>query len=71
MRNKKIDPTMFAPEVLLAFFDRMAEFKASHTRAKYTKLTHDELLRLLVESEFSVGDPEKIMEYEMKHHMEC
>ena len=54
LRNKKIDPRMFAPEVLLAFFDRMAEFKASHTRHQYDKLTHDELLRLLVEPEFRV-----------------
>ena len=71
LRNKKIDPTMFAPEVLLAFFDRMAEFKANHTRHQYDKLTHDELLQMLVGPGFRVGDPVERMEYEMTHHCEC
>ena len=57
LRNKKIDPRMFSPKFLLRYFDRMAEFKASHTRHQYDKLTHDELLRLLVEPEFTVGTP--------------
>ena len=71
MRNKKIDPRMFAPEVLLAYFDRMAEFKNNHTRRQYDKLTKTELLQMLVGPNFVVEDPEKRMEYEMKHHCEC
>ena len=62
LRNKKIDPTMFAPDVLLAFFDRMAEFKHTHTKRQYDKLTKTELLQMLVGPNFVVEDPEKIME---------
>ena len=57
LRNQHIDPTWYAVPFLLRFFDRMAAFKASHTRHQYTKLTHDDLLRLLVEPEFTVGEP--------------
>ena len=71
LRNKGVIPSMFAPEVLLAYFDRMAEFKHTHTKRQYDKLTKTELLQMLVGPNFVVEDPEKIMEYEMKHHCEC
>ena len=71
LRNKKIDPTMFAQAVLLEYFERMAAFKAGHSATAYTRMTRKELLQLLVGPKFRVEDPEKIMEYEMTHHMEC
>ncbi|MBO4249899.1 MAG: HNH endonuclease [Paludibacteraceae bacterium] len=47
LRNKKIDPTHFSAPFLLRYFDRMADFKRSHTSTQYTRLTHDDLLRML------------------------
>ena len=55
LRNKKIDPTMFSPKFLLRYFDRMAEYKANHTRHQYDILTHDELLTMLVSPEFIIN----------------
>ena len=71
LRNKSIDPRMFSPKFLLRFFDRMADFKRTHTHYQYARLTHDELLTMLVGPEFTVGNPVERMEYEMTHHMEC
>ena len=71
LRNKKIDPTMFAQTVLLEYFERMAAYKASHSQSAYAKMSHKELLQLLVGPKFTVGDPGEQMEYEMTHHMEC
>ena len=70
LRNKKIDPTMFAQTVLLEYFERMAAYKASHSQSAYTRLSRKELLQLLVGPKFTVGDPGERMEYEMTHHME-
>ena len=71
LRNKKIDPTMFAQTVLLEYFERMAAYKAGHSQSAYAKMSHKELLQLLVGPKFTVGDPGEQMEYEMTHHMEC
>ena len=71
LRNKKIDPTLFAQAVLLEYFERMAAYKASHSQSAYAKMSHKELLQLLVGPKFTVGDPGEQMEYEMTHHMEC
>jgi len=67
LRHKKIDPTMFSRPFLLRFFKRMALFKSTNPDYQYTNLSHDALLRLLVEPEFKVEDPSKIMEYELTH----
>ena len=50
---------------MLRYFDRMAAYKAEHTRWAYIKLTRKELLEMLVTPEFTVGDPNERMEYEM------
>lgn len=71
LKNKGIDATMFCQTVLLAYFDRMAEFKSSHSRRAYVRLTKKQLLEMVVGPNFVVEDPEKIMEYEMTHHCEC
>jgi hypothetical protein len=39
--------------------------------SEYTNMTRKELLKLLVEPEYTVGDPNEQMEYEMTHHCEC
>ena len=70
LRNQGIDPTMFAQAVLMEYFERMAEYKAEHSRSSYTHMTRNDLLQLLVGPKFTVGDPAKIMEEEMTRHME-
>ena len=57
LRHKKIDPTMFSRPFLLRFFKRMALFKSTNPDYRYNTLSHDDLLRLLVEPEFTVGEP--------------
>lgn len=57
LRNKKIDPSHFSTPFLLRFFDRMAEFKENNTICRYRRLSHDDLLRLIVSPEFTVGNP--------------
>ncbi len=57
LRNKGIDPTMFATHVLLRYIKRMAEFKSSHTRWQYDHLTREELLQLLLGPDFTLVDP--------------
>lgn len=71
LRNQGINPTYYAVRFLLRFFERMAEYKTTHSVSEYTNLTRKELLKLLVEPEFTVGDPSERMEYEMTHHCEC
>lgn len=71
LRHKKIDPTMFAQAVLLEYFERMAEYKRTHSKLEYCKMTRKELLQLLVGPKFRVCEPEEMMAYEMTHHCEC
>ena len=70
LRNQGIDPTYYANKFLLRFFERMTEFKATHSRYVYVNLDRTALLKLLVTPEFTVGNPHARMEYEMTHHME-
>jgi hypothetical protein len=62
LRNKGIDPTYYSAPFLLRYFDRMAEYKATHSKYRYARLSHDELLTMLVSPEFTVGDPNERME---------
>lgn len=70
LRNKGINPRMYAQAVLLQYFERMAEYKRTHSDWEYRKLARKELLQLLVGPKFRVCDPGEIMEYEMTHHVE-
>ena len=79
LRNKNINVADY-PGIILEGFERMAIFKASHSRWRYEKLTRDELLQIFLgahetcspRSRFTI-DPrttDDIMLFEMKHHME-
>ena len=57
LRHKKINPTHFSVPFLLRFFDRMADFKRTHSQTQYAHLTHDDLLTMLVSPEFEVCNP--------------
>ena len=72
LRNKKIDPRMYSCGVLLVFFNRMAKFKAAHTKYRYQCLTRDELLQILVGDDFTIDTrtTDQIMQSEMSRHQE-
>lgn len=69
LRNKGIRPDCFAG-VLLVYFDRMAQFKASHTKRQYNNLTRDDLLRMLIGPTFTVVDPDIVMDLDFTRHRE-
>lgn len=60
LRHKQINPTMYASPFLLRFFDRMAEFKATHSRYAYNRLSRMQLLEMIVTPEFKVINPSNI-----------
>ena len=76
LRNKQIFVADY-PGIILEGFERMAIFKASHSRWRYEKLTRDELLQIFLgahetcspRSRFTI-DPrttDDIMLFEMQH----
>ena len=71
LRNKGIRPEDFQG-VLLEYYDRMAEFRVTHTYYEYRHLTRDELMRLLVGPQFTIINisTDDLMLADMSHHME-
>ena len=59
LRNKHIRPEDY-PGVLLDYFERMAEFKTTHTKRQYEQLTRDDLMRLLVGPQFTIVSPDAV-----------
>ena len=59
LRHKGIRPEDFSG-VLLDYFERMAEYKATHTRRQYYCLTRDDLMRLLVGPQFTIVSPDAV-----------
>lgn len=57
LRNKGIDPRMYAQPYLLRFFKRMARKKKHLSEYKYSRLTRNDLLTMLVSPEFTLTDP--------------
>lgn len=57
LRNKGINPTYYAAPILLRFFERMADYKSSHSLYRYNLLSRTDLLNMLVNPEFTVGEP--------------
>jgi len=51
LRNKGIDPTAYKRCILLRYFKRMAEFKASHSERQYERLSREQLLEILLEND--------------------
>ena len=56
LRNKGIRPELFSG-ALLGYYERMAVFKETHTVRQYRNLTRDDLMRLLVGSQFTIVRP--------------
>ena len=70
LRNKGIIVAMY-PGIILEGFERMAEWKASHKEWKYECLTRDELLRIFIGPNFTVADPNALMDRDISRHQEC
>ena len=60
LRNNGIQPEYCSRSFLLRFFERMAEFKRTHMATEYRNLSHDELLRMLVEPEFIITNDKNL-----------
>ena len=76
-RNRGIDPVQFPAKVLLAYYEILAEFKASHTKWEYFQLTKDDLLGFLAQAAtrvanrtFIIGDPHELSDREISRHCE-
>ena len=70
LRNHGINVAMY-PGIILEGYKRMAEWKASHTKYRYERLTRDELLRIFVGPKFKIVDGAKQMDLEISRHQEC
>lgn len=69
LRNKGINVAMF-PGIILEGFERMAEWKASHSYSEYRKLTREELLRIFVGPTFSVVDTSDLDSLDINRHFD-
>jgi len=69
LRNNGIIVAMY-PGIILEGFERMAEWKASHTHRQYQRLTRDELLRIFIGPAFTVADPNALMDLDISRHCE-
>lgn len=68
LRNNGIRPADFR-NCLLAYYTRMADYKASHTKWQYRCLSRDDLMRLLLGPTFTIVDPEIIDQLEPLKHI--
>jgi len=67
LRNNNIDVKKF-PGMILEGFERMAEWKATHTQWQYKKLTGEKLLRVFVGPTFKIVDPLILNDLELTKH---
>ena len=70
LRNHGINVAMY-PGIILEGFERMAEWKASHTHQQYERLTRDELLRIFIGPKFRIVDGAALMDLDISRHQEC
>ena len=56
LRNNGINVALF-PGIILDGYERMAQFKATHSKHRYDRLTKPELLQIFVGPAFVVHDP--------------
>ena len=70
LRNNGIIVAMY-PGIILEGYERMAEWKASHTPWQYDRLTRDELLRIFIGPKFQIVDGAALMDLDISRHQEC
>lgn len=68
LRNNGYIVAMF-PGIILEGYERMARWKAEHTERQYEKLRGQELLRVFVGPEFTIVDPNILMDLEPLKHI--
>ena len=69
LRNKGIIVAMF-PGIILEGYERMAKWKASHTKRQYNHLEKDDLLRIFVGPTFSVVDTSDLDSLDINRHFD-
>ena len=76
-RNRGIDPVQFPAKVLLAYYEILAEFKASHTVWQYKGLTRDDLREFIRQAmemvdgrKYQLCDPHELSDREISRHQE-
>lgn len=69
LRNNGFIVAMF-PGIILAGYERMAEWKAEHTEWQYRHLKGKELLQVFVGPHFRIEDIDTIMSREINQHCE-
>ena len=69
LRNHGIIVAMF-PGIILEGYERMAEWKASHTERQYNQLKKDELLRIFVGPTFSVVNFSDLDDLNINRHFD-
>ena len=70
LRNHGINVALF-PGIILDGYERMAQFKATHTEYEYKRLTKPELLQIFVGPAFVVHDPDTLMDRDISQHCEA
>lgn len=68
LRNKNINVAMY-PGIILEGYERMAVFKASHSKRRYRMLTRNELLQIFLGDHYTIDTrtTDEIMLFEMQH----
>ena len=67
LRHKGIQVDLF-PGIILEGYERMAQWKASHTKYEYKRLDRVDLLRIFVGPTFNVADPNYLDDLSINRH---
>ena len=70
LRNKKIYVEMF-PGIILDGYERMAQYKATHSQYRYNRLDRRALLQIFIGPNFQIVNGADSMDFEISHHQEC
>lgn len=69
LRNSGYNPAMYSPLFILQGFERLAAWKAEHSRHEYDKLRGQALLQVFVGPTFTVVNPDILMDIEPLKHI--
>ena len=76
-RNRGVDPAWYPIPVILRYYEIIAEFKATHTRYDYKRLTEDDLRGFMQQAmkqvsgrEYQFDDPHALSDRDISRHQE-